>query len=123
MIADLNPSAVHHHARHLRNLVGRALAALGKWQRLIGLRLLARLFHTLGADPLRPPLDPLGGHGRFGQRLKVFARRGERPGPRRRMDHLLEHPDRERTIDLHADRAGQREKKPCGSKDKSTPVR
>lgn len=58
-IADLNPPAIHHHARYLWALVGRTLLLLGKRKGLIRVGQRFRLVHALRSDPLGPALHTL----------------------------------------------------------------
>ena len=122
-IANLNPPAVHHDARHLGNLIGRTLLPLRKRQRLVRRGLSFGFGDPLLADPLGPALHPLARHLGFGERFEVLGRLNERGRLRPGVRDLPQHGRRERAIDLNADRPGHREKKTCGSKGKSTPVR
>ena len=77
-IADLNPPAVHHHARHLRNLIDGTLLLCGQRKRLVrgGQRL--GLLDALRPDSLRPALHALAGDLDFGQRFQILSRLDER---------------------------------------------
>ena len=103
----------------LRNLVNRTSPTIRQRKFLIRLGLLFDLGDALVANPLRPTLDPLAGDLYFGECFEVSRCLDERCQLHSRVRHLLQHRRRERAIGLNADHAGQRGKKPCGSKGSS----
>jgi hypothetical protein len=84
---------------------------------------LMRLDDAFRAYTLDPALNTFTGHGTLRQNFQSFGRLHKR----RRLDpginDLLRHARGERTIWLNPDGVGLREKKPCGSRNSSIPIR